>query len=199
MSNEESYCNIDRSNRNIGVYIGILASVYIFCITISVINGYYLYKFYKRSNEYDIQNRHPKLVYYLASFSLFINIVLTPLACEFWSIECVSNVGTIRDNNDITKSATMEYTLISLYIILLFAYACIILLRVWLLRYDYDKSLASKNQIWMVDLGVSSKHDWWLKHAKTLGKESFMLKLIIFPWFICSVISISVSPINPKS
>mmetsp|Transcript_66888 Transcript_66888/g.59990 ORF Transcript_66888/g.59990 Transcript_66888/m.59990 type:complete len:711 (-) Transcript_66888:223-2355(-) len=190
-------CPFPEGEENVESLIGGIVAIYIICLACAITIILYLVKFYQNRDDPNVENRHPRLVYSTVSMVIFMNIVLFPLAIDYWTLECVTHTPWLRNSELVEGSLSwIESFLIIAFVVLLLAWLILVVLRVWLLRYDYGASLANKSQIWKKDLGVhGGSSTWWLKHQQTWGDEVYLLKIVSIPYLFAVALAILLSPV----
>eukprot|EP01084_Bolivina_argentea_P313360 542657_1 len=191
---EEEDCPIDPAKEDLSGFLAGVIIVYTICLTCAIVLIIYLIQFYRNRTDPNIENRHPRIVYATVSIVIFSNIILFPFAIEFWTLECVTHTKWLRRKR--FELYPMESFLMVTFILVLLGWLILVVLRVWLLRYDYAASLARKGQIWKKDLGIAGgSSTWWIHNQQTWGNETYLLKKVSIPYISAVILSILLSPI----
>ena len=88
------------------------------------------------------------------------------MASDLWSVECFSNY-----ESEIISPHAKNGVIVS-FIICFFAWLFLVVLRVWLSRYDYEVKLATKYSFWQKDLGYTSSDNSTLISPNSTGSIS---------------------------
>lgn len=120
-------CPMDPDKANTTSLIIGVVIIYIICLSCAVLLAIYLIKFYQNRDDPNVENRHPRLVYCTVLMVIFMDIVLFPLAIDYWTLECVTHTPWLRQPGlDIVP---MESFLIIAIICVLYAWLILVVLR----------------------------------------------------------------------
>ena len=130
----------DLTENNTGSLVTAFIFTYLVCILSAALILFYLIRFYHaaqrekstRDHNHDpinpvIRNRRPNLVYALNILVVFMNILLFPLAIDFWTLECVTKTPLLRTS----KAAidTVQNILFCAFISIIYGWLILIVLR----------------------------------------------------------------------
>ena len=131
-------CPFEKQKRNPESLIGGIIAIYIICLICAIIIIVYLVKFYQNRDDPNVENRHPRLVYCTVSMVIFMNIVLFPLAIDYWTLECVTHTPWLRKDTFIKNGGSwIEGFLFIAFVVLLLAWLILVVLRYDIYIYIY--------------------------------------------------------------
>lgn len=128
-----------------------------------------------------IQKRHPRLTLYYANLCNLNLLFLLPVYqfCNFLNV----SRADYNYNNTIV-SILGSFTLCTLFdAIIQTSLVClsfILVVRLWLLYYDYNFTLAIIDRSWRhtINNNEDSRNNFWIKKRKTYGNGKYMFKLL---------------------
>eukprot|EP01083_Nonionella_stella_P172356 591290_1 len=154
------------------------------CLSVigGVINLFQLIQFVNHQKERFLSSRRPNLIIVYCSISLSISILFTPI---LFYAEALAPAGETKE----WMEFTIEFIAELLTIILL----TIVLLRTWLLFFDYNFATAVIDQDWRGIINPN-EHNFWLTSRKTYGTTRYMIMVCIFidTVFVLGLIAIAI-------
>eukprot|EP01083_Nonionella_stella_P053585 141702_1 len=163
----------------------LVAIVYILiCLSVvgGVINLFQLTRFINLQKERFLSSRRPRLIIVYCSISLSISIVCTPLL--FYS-------EALAPASEVTE--WMEYAIEFIEEMLIIVLLSIVLLRTWLLFFDYNFVTATIDQNWRGIINPN-EHTFWLDSRKTWGNTRYVVIVssIIDTFFFLGLIAVAI-------
>lgn len=135
---EDTGCPFPDDKKNPASLIGGIIAIYIICLVCAITIMVYLIKFYQNRDDPNVENRHPRLVYCTVSMVIFMNIVLFPLAIDYWTLECVTHTPWLREDEFAKNEGSwIEGFLFIAFVVLLLAWLILVVLRYDILYYIY--------------------------------------------------------------
>eukprot|EP01083_Nonionella_stella_P034187 93614_1 len=154
------------------------------CLSVigGVINLFQLIQFVNHQKERFLSSRRPNLIIVYCSISLSISILFTPI---LFYAEALAPAGETKE----WMEFTIEFIAELLTIILL----TIVLLRTWLLFFDYNFVTATIDQNWRGIINPN-EHNFWLTSRKTWGNTRYIVMIcsIIDAFFVFGLIAVAI-------
>ena len=170
-----------------------MESFHLWAISISISSGYlllfvpvliyYAFRFEAYSTkDWLIMNRYPSIVKYT-------NVLVILISCISNPIMCILRISPLNIESP-QMHTIIQYFQIIIFSFMFYGTFLFIILKYWLICYDLNLCLSNiKGSYWKRHLNPKYidhlKYDnFWIRHKRSLGSYSFMIKICIIIWII---------------